>query len=189
MKTALDSIRSMPRDFFDLIIVDECHRGSAKDGSNWREILSYFHPAFQLGMTATPLAKDNRDTYRYFGNPVYTYSFGKESRTDSCTLSSSSHYHRVGCGRMVAEPGRARSLRSRDPGQRVSNSGFRTRRGIESSKPRRSRATSPTFSRRLTASPRQSYFASIRNMPMRCGGRSIISMMIWSSSIPIMFVE
>ncbi|MGE5852490.1 MAG: EcoAI/FtnUII family type I restriction enzme subunit R, partial [Deltaproteobacteria bacterium] len=62
------------KDFFDLIIVDECHRGSARDDSNWREILRYFEPAFQLGMTATPLRKDNRDTYRYFGNPVYTYS-------------------------------------------------------------------------------------------------------------------
>jgi len=62
------------RDFFDLVIVDECHRGSAKDDSNWREILRYFQPAFQLGMTATPLRSDNRDTYRYFGNPIYTYS-------------------------------------------------------------------------------------------------------------------
>jgi type I restriction enzyme R subunit len=62
------------KDFFDLIIVDECHRGSAKDASNWREILNYFQPAYQLGMTATPLRKDNRDTYRYFGNPIYTYS-------------------------------------------------------------------------------------------------------------------
>ena len=61
-------------DFFDLIIVDECHRGSARDESNWREILEYFEPACQLGMTATPLRKDNRDTYRYFGNPIYTYS-------------------------------------------------------------------------------------------------------------------
>ncbi len=61
-------------EFFDLIIVDECHRGSAKDESNWREILEYFHPAFQLGMTATPLRNDNADTYRYFGNPIYTYS-------------------------------------------------------------------------------------------------------------------
>jgi len=61
-------------DFFDLIIVDECHRGSARDESNWREILEYFKPAFQLGMTATPLREDNRDTYRYFGNPIYTYS-------------------------------------------------------------------------------------------------------------------
>src|SRR6266513_1909875 len=61
-------------DFFDLIIVDECHRGSARDESNWREILEYFSPATQLGMTATPLREDNRDTYRYFGNPSYQYS-------------------------------------------------------------------------------------------------------------------
>ena len=57
-----------------LIIVDECHRGSATDESNWREILDYFEPAYQIGMTATPLREDNRDTYRYFGNPIYTYS-------------------------------------------------------------------------------------------------------------------
>jgi len=61
-------------DFFDLIIVDECHRGSARDESNWREILGYFSPATQLGMTATPLREDNRDTYLYFGNPIYQYS-------------------------------------------------------------------------------------------------------------------
>ncbi len=66
--------REYPRDFFDLIIVDECHRGSARDESNWREILEYFEDAFQVGMTATPLRQDNRDTYRYFGNPIYTYS-------------------------------------------------------------------------------------------------------------------
>jgi type I restriction enzyme R subunit len=62
------------RDFFDLIIVDECHRGSARDESNWREILEYFEPAYQVGMTATPLREDNRDTYKYFDNPIYTYS-------------------------------------------------------------------------------------------------------------------
>ena len=61
-------------DFFDLIVVDECHRGSAQDDSNWRDILKFFEPAYQLGMTATPLRKDNRNTYRYFGNPLYTYS-------------------------------------------------------------------------------------------------------------------
>jgi type I restriction enzyme R subunit len=66
--------RDYPRDFFDLVIVDECHRGSARDESNWREILEYFQPAFQIGMTATPLRDDNRDTYRYFGNPIYSYS-------------------------------------------------------------------------------------------------------------------
>jgi len=66
--------RELPRDFFDLIIVDECHRGSARDDSYWREILTYFEPAYQLGMTATPLRADNRDTYLYFGNPIYQYS-------------------------------------------------------------------------------------------------------------------
>jgi type I restriction enzyme R subunit len=66
--------KQFPPDFFDLIIVDECHRGSAKEDSNWREILEYFSPAYQLGMTATPLRDENRDTYLYFGNPVYTYS-------------------------------------------------------------------------------------------------------------------
>ncbi len=60
--------------FFDLVIVDECHRGSARDDSNWREILEYFEPAYQLGMTATPLRDDNRDTYAYFERPLYTYS-------------------------------------------------------------------------------------------------------------------
>jgi type I restriction enzyme R subunit len=66
--------REYGKDFFDLIIVDECHRGSARDESNWREILEYFEDAYQIGMTATPLRQDNRDTYRYFGNPIYTYS-------------------------------------------------------------------------------------------------------------------
>jgi type I restriction enzyme R subunit len=66
--------REYSPEFFDLVIVDECHRGSAKDESNWREILEYFHPSYQLGMTATPLRNDNVDTYRYFGNPIYTYS-------------------------------------------------------------------------------------------------------------------
>ena len=61
-------------DFFDLIIIDECHRGSSREEGNWREILEYFKPAVQIGMTATPLRKDNKATYRYFGNPVFQYS-------------------------------------------------------------------------------------------------------------------
>lgn len=61
-------------DFFDFIIVDECHRGSARDESNWHKILEYFHPSYQLGMTATPQRDENRDTYCYFGEPLYTYS-------------------------------------------------------------------------------------------------------------------
>ena len=65
--------KEYPPDFFDLIIVDECHRGSVTDESRWRRILEYFHPATQIGMTATPLREETRDTYRYFGNPIYTY--------------------------------------------------------------------------------------------------------------------
>jgi type I restriction enzyme R subunit len=63
-----------PADFFDFIIVDECHRGGANDESNWRDILAHFAPAVQLGMTATPRRADNVDTYKYFGDPVYVYS-------------------------------------------------------------------------------------------------------------------
>ena len=66
--------REYAPEFFDLIIIDECHRGSSRDDSNWREILDYFEPAHKLGMTATPLGADNANTYNYFGPPVYTYS-------------------------------------------------------------------------------------------------------------------
>ena len=66
--------RQYAPDFFDFIIIDECHRGGAKDESTWRQILEYFEPAYQLGMTATPKRDVNADTYRYFGRPVYEYS-------------------------------------------------------------------------------------------------------------------
>tara|TARA_R110000868_G_scaffold411730_1_gene708141 strand:+ start:5199 stop:7517 length:2319 start_codon:yes stop_codon:yes gene_type:complete len=61
-------------DFFDFIVIDECHRGGAKDESEWRRLLEYFEPAAQLGLTATPKRKHNADTYAYFGEPVYTYA-------------------------------------------------------------------------------------------------------------------
>ena len=70
-----------PPDYFDFIIIDECHRGGANDESNWRGILEYFSPAVQLGLTATPKRKDNVDTYKYFGEPVYIYSL-KEGIND-----------------------------------------------------------------------------------------------------------
>lgn len=70
-----------PKDFFDFIIIDECHRGGANDEGNWRGILEYFAPAVQLGLTATPKREDNVDTYRYFGEPVYIYSL-KEGVND-----------------------------------------------------------------------------------------------------------
>ena len=63
-----------PPNFFDFIIIDECHRGGANDESNWRGILEYFSPAAQLGLTATPKRQENADTYAYFGEPVFIYS-------------------------------------------------------------------------------------------------------------------
>lgn len=71
---ANDVFKEYPADFFDFIIIDECHRGSSREDNSWRAILTYFSPAVQLGMTATPLRDESRDTYNYFGNPIYTYS-------------------------------------------------------------------------------------------------------------------
>jgi type I restriction enzyme R subunit len=66
--------RNVSRDFFDMIVIDECHRGSAADDSAWREILDYFSNAIQLGMTATPKETKYVSNITYFGDPVYTYS-------------------------------------------------------------------------------------------------------------------
>ena len=74
---ALGVFRGYPRDFFDLVIVDECHRGSARDDSSWRIVLEHFSPATQLGMTATPLRTETADSYRYFGNPIHEYSLAQ----------------------------------------------------------------------------------------------------------------
>ena len=70
-----------PADFFDFIVIDECHRGGANNESTWRGILEYFAPAVQLGLTATPRRAGNTDTYAYFGDPVFTYSL-KEGIND-----------------------------------------------------------------------------------------------------------
>ena len=75
------SFGAYPPDYFDFIIIDECHRGGANDEGNWRGILDYFAPAVQLGLTATPKRQDNVDTYNYFGKPVYIYSL-KEGIND-----------------------------------------------------------------------------------------------------------
>ena len=75
------SFGDYPPDFFDFIVIDECHRGGANDESNWREIMEYFSPAVQLGLTATPKRDKNVDTYNYFGEPVYIYSL-KEGIND-----------------------------------------------------------------------------------------------------------
>ncbi len=75
------NFRLYPADFFDFIIIDECHRGGANDESSWRDILDYFAPAVQLGLTATPKRTENADSYKYFGEPVYSYSL-KEGIND-----------------------------------------------------------------------------------------------------------
>jgi len=66
--------KKYPKDFFDLVIIDECHRGSAKETGSWRDILNHFSPAVHLGLTATPKRDANVDTYNYFGASVYEYS-------------------------------------------------------------------------------------------------------------------
>ena len=77
MMTSLDGevlYKHLPEDFFDLVIIDECHRGAANDESRWRDILDYFQRAYHLGLTATPKKNENANTYAYFGKPVYEYS-------------------------------------------------------------------------------------------------------------------
>jgi len=69
-----ENFRQIPKDYFDLIIVDECHRGSAKEDSNWRKVLEYFYDAIQIGMTATPKESEKISNIDYFGEPVYIYS-------------------------------------------------------------------------------------------------------------------
>lgn len=75
--TSQCNFRLYPEDFFDFIIIDECHRGGANDESSWRDILNYFSPAVQLGLTATPKRTDNADSYKYFGDPVYSYTLNQ----------------------------------------------------------------------------------------------------------------
>lgn len=70
----IEYYKQYPKDFFDFIIIDECHRGGANDESEWRKLMEYFQPAYQLGLTATPRRTINGDTYKYFGEPVYQYS-------------------------------------------------------------------------------------------------------------------
>ena len=77
----LEYYKQYPKDFFDIIIIDECHRGSANDEGSWRRVLEHFEDAVHLGLTATPKRDDNVDTYNYFGKPVYEYSL-KEGIND-----------------------------------------------------------------------------------------------------------
>lgn len=77
----LEYYKQYPKDFFDIIVIDECHRGSANDEGSWRRVLEHFEDAVHLGLTATPKRDDNVDTYNYFGKPVYEYSL-KEGIND-----------------------------------------------------------------------------------------------------------
>ncbi len=106
-----DVFRQYRPDFFDLIIIDECHRGSSRDESAWRAVLDYFAPAVQFGMTATPLREESRDSYEYFGNPVYTYSLrqGIEDGFPRALPRAPCDHHRR-CRGLAAQQGRARPL-------------------------------------------------------------------------------
>lgn len=73
----LELFRQYDPDYFDLVIIDECHRGSARDNSQWRRILEYFSPATQVGLTATPISEKEADTFGYFGEPVYEYTLAE----------------------------------------------------------------------------------------------------------------
>ena len=95
-------------DFFDLVIVDECHRGSARERVNWREILEYFEPAYQLGMTATPLREDNsRHVSLLRQSDLPIQSAARNRRRLSRALSRPPRHHGVGCGGLAAEQGRS----------------------------------------------------------------------------------
>ncbi|MEW9530813.1 EcoAI/FtnUII family type I restriction enzme subunit R [Microbispora sp. NPDC049125] len=77
---AEDLYKQFAPDFFDLVIVDECHRGSAVEGSLWKDVLKYFNSAIHLGLTATPISRKDADTYGYFGEPIYQYSLAQGIR-------------------------------------------------------------------------------------------------------------
>ena len=83
-----EHFRQIPAEYFDLIIVDECHRGSAKEDSNWRKVLEYFSSATQIGMTATPKESEKVSNIDYFGEPVYTYVHFSSGGKSVCGCSS-----------------------------------------------------------------------------------------------------
>ena len=73
-KSIKNAYKQFNRDFFDLVVIDECHRGSASEASAWREVLDYFSSATQIGLTATPKETKDISNMAYFGEPVYTYN-------------------------------------------------------------------------------------------------------------------
>ncbi len=166
---SLGIFRGYPPDFFDLVIVDECHRGSANDESSWRAVLDHFSPAVQLGMTATPLRTDNVDTYRYFGDPVYQYSLAQgiedgflaPYRVRRVVLSPDAHGWTPTKGSSIASG--AKFLQGSM--ERVTSS-VSCRCLLV---PRPPPGTSPSTSSAPTLWPRRSCSASTPSMPSRCG--------------------
>jgi type I restriction enzyme R subunit len=156
--------------FFDLIIVDECHRGSASDESNWREILEYFEPACQIGMTATPLHEDNRDTYHYFGNPIYKYSL-REGIEDG--FLAPYRVHRVVTLRGTPQAGDPAGVTWTATGDRSQMSSMAPGTLNESSpcvpEPRPWLGTSPRIWKPPTALRRRSFSVWTKNTPTKCG--------------------
>ena len=118
-----------PEDFFDFIIIDECHRGGAKDESSWRDILDYFSPAVQLGLTATPKRKNNVDTYSYFGRPVYEYSL-KEGINDGFLTPFRVRQIATTMDEYVYTPGDTILAGEVDEGKRYTESDFNRSGGI-----------------------------------------------------------
>jgi hypothetical protein len=124
-----------PPDFFDFIVIDECHRGGANDESNWRAILDYFAPAVQLGLTATPKRTINADTYAYFGEPVYVYSL-KEGINDGFPDAVQGQADRHHAGRVHLHAGRHRG-----EGEVVAGKRYEERTSTRSSRSRSARPT------------------------------------------------
>ena len=129
--------RDYPRDFFDLVIVDECHRGSARDDSNWRDILEWFAPATQVGMTATPRREDNIDTYDLFRRPALRIQPGARYRRRlPGALPRAPGHHRHRRLRLAAHQGGIGPLRAGSPGQGVHHLGLRAPGGAAGRAPR-----------------------------------------------------
>lgn len=175
-------------DFFDLIVIDECHRGSAKGGSNWQEILKYFQPAIQLGMTATPLRKDNRATYRYFGNPIYQYSL-RQGLDDGFLAPYRVHRVVTSADATGWRPskGELDTLGREIPDEEYHTPEFERRLSLRPRSAAIARHTSPNSSSAPTASTRPLSFAWTRNTPKKCAPCSTTSIQTSSGNIPTTF--
>ncbi len=163
--------RGFAPDFFDLVIVDECHRGSARAESSWRAILDYFSPATQLGMTATPKRDETADSYEYFGDPLYEYSLaqGIDDGFLAPTGSAGS------CSALMPPGGRRLRVSSTGSAERYRTGCTRRRTSSEWCRyltaPTRRPSTSLSTCAAPTGGLRRSCSVSTRSTPTRCAGR------------------